>query len=538
METFAADLATMVRTPLTDEHVRLMRRVGTERTLAAGEYAQKAGMVQDAFIYLLEGELEAIDPATGARYGNATLGPGQFFGELNFMTGSASFMSSRALCPSKILTVPRTDMLALMSATPEMSDIVLSVFAARRRGIMESNKGGLTLIGMDQSRDIRRIASFAARNRIPFRTLDDAEGADIAAECKLDTARPAVILGKHQVIDPPTPRAVAEALGLAVAIRKEEVFDVAIVGGGPAGVAAGVYAGAEGLCAVVLEDMAIGGQAGTSSRIENYMGFPTGISGGDLVGRGEVQAIKFGTRFAVPVRARALEQCSERLFHIALDTGDTVSARALIVATGVQYRRLPLDRLDALEGAGVYYAATDVEARWCKNTDVVVVGGGNSAGQAAMFLSRYARHVHVLIRGDGLAASMSDYLSSRLDRDPRITLHTRTEVTALHGDDHLEAVTIRDKNAGQSWELRTNALFIMVGAAPNTGWLGDLAQLDARGFVQTGPEFGGRSTFETSCPGLFAVGDVRAGSVKRVASAVGEGSVVMSEVWAHINDQN
>ncbi|MEO0938735.1 MAG: FAD-dependent oxidoreductase [Pseudomonadota bacterium] len=536
MDTFAADLATMVRTPLTEDHVRLMRRVGTEMTASAGDLVQEAGKPQEVFLYLQEGELEAVDPATGARYGNATLGPGQFFGELSFMTGAASFISSRATCTSRLLTVPRAAMLQLMADTPEMSDIILSVFAARRRRILESNQAGLTLIGLDTNRDIRRIASFAARNRIPFRTLDDAEGADIAATCQIDTARPAVIVGKHQVIDPPTPRAVAEALGLAVALRKEEVFDVAIVGGGPAGVAAGVYAGAEGLCAVVLEDMAIGGQAGTSSRIENYMGFPTGISGGDLVGRGEVQAIKFGTRFAVPVRAQALRQCSEKLFHVEIDSGETVSARALIVATGVQYRRLPLDRLEALEGAGVYYAATDVEARWCKNTDVVVVGGGNSAGQAAMFLSRYARHVHVLIRGDGVAASMSDYLSSRLERDPRITLHTRTEVTALHGDAHLEAVTIRDKQSGMDWRLPTGALFIMVGAAPNTAWLSGLAELDARGFVKTGAEAGGRSTFETSCKGLFAVGDVRAGSVKRVASSVGEGSVVMSAVWAHIND--
>ncbi|MEM8577271.1 MAG: FAD-dependent oxidoreductase, partial [Pseudomonadota bacterium] len=467
---------------------------------------------------------------TGQRYGNATLGPGQFFGELSFMTGAASFMSSRATMPCRVLTVPREQMLQLMADTPEMSDIILTVFAARRRRIVESNQGGLTLIGMDASRDIRRIASFAARNRIPFRTLDDDEGQEVAEVCKIDTARPQVIIGKHQVIDPPTPRAVAEALGLAVALQKEEVFDVAIVGGGPAG----VYAGAEGLCAVVLEDLAIGGQAGTSSRIENYMGFPTGISGGDLVGRGEVQAIKFGTRFAVPTRATELQQCRENLFHISVDSGETVSARALIVATGVQYRRLPLAGLEDLEGAGVYYAATDVEARWCRETEVVVIGGGNSAGQAAMFLSRYAKHVNVLVRGPELAASMSDYLLTRLQNDPSITIHTRTEVTELHGDGALEAVTIRDNAAGESWRLNTTALFIMVGAAPNTGWLSGLCGLDDKGYVRTGVEAGGRSTFETSCHGLFAVGDVRATSVKRVASAVGEGSVVMSAVWAHI----
>ncbi|MEO0388425.1 MAG: FAD-dependent oxidoreductase, partial [Pseudomonadota bacterium] len=303
---------------------------------------------------------------------------------------------------------------------------------------------------------------------------------------------------------------------------------------GPAGVAAAVYAGAEGLCAIVVEDMAIGGQAGTSSRIENYMGFPTGISGGDLVGRGEVQAMKFGTRFAMPVRAAKMHQCSARHFHIELDNGETLSARAVVVATGVQYSRLPLDGLEALEGSGNYYAATETEARWCKDQEVAVIGGGNSAGQAAMFLSRGARHVHVLVRGPSLASSMSDYLLSRLEADPRITIHLRTEVTALHAvDDQLDCITIRDKAMGQDWELRTKALFVMVGAAPNTDWLSGLADLDPRGFVQTGREVGGRTPFETSCPGLFAVGDVRATSVKRVASAVGEGSVVISAVWDH-----
>ncbi|MEO1778587.1 MAG: FAD-dependent oxidoreductase, partial [Pseudomonadota bacterium] len=387
-------------------------------------------------------------------------------------------------------------------------------------------------------RDIRRIASFAARNRIPFAELeiDSDEGDALAAQCSIDRAHPAVIFAKHQVINPPTPRGVARALGLDMVLRKEEVYDVAIVGGGPAGVAAGVYAGAEGLCAVVLEDLAVGGQAGTSSRIENYMGFPTGISGGDLVGRGEVQAMKFGTRFAVPVRARELMQCEKHLFHVRLDTDDWVSARALIVATGVQYRQLPLERLADFEGAGVYYAATDVEARYCKDTDVAIIGGGNSAGQAAMFLARTARHVHVLVRGTSLAASMSDYLLQRLQSHPRVTIHTQTRVTALHGDDRLTGLTIRDSASGQDWELRAPALFVMVGAAPNTQWLSGLVTLDDNGFVLTGRDIGGRSAYETSRHGIFAVGDVRAGSVKRVASAVGEGSVVMSAVWSHIND--
>ncbi|MEM8653101.1 MAG: FAD-dependent oxidoreductase [Pseudomonadota bacterium] len=538
METFAPDLATMVRTPLTDDHVAALHRVGTRMDIKAGEFFQRAGERIETFHYLLSGETEAVNSATGQRYGNATLGPGQFFGELAFLNGGRAFMGGRAVQDTQMLCVGRDDMLKLMADIPEMSDIIITVFAARRRRMLDLSEGGLTLIGGEVDRNVRRIASFASRNRIPFVEveIDSSEGNELANMCSINRAHPAVVFAKHQVIDPPTPRGVAATLGLDLALRKEDVYDVAIVGGGPAGVAAGVYAGAEGLCAVVLEDLAIGGQAGTSSRIENYMGFPTGISGGDLVGRGEVQAMKFGTRFAMPVRATELEQCEKHLFHIKLDNDDWVSAKALIVATGVQYRRLPLERLEELEGSGVYYAATDVEARYCKDTEVAVIGGGNSAGQAAMFLARTARHVHVLVRGETLASSMSDYLLQRLESHPRITIHLCTEVKELHGDDRLDAITIRDRRGGQDWQLNTKALFVMVGAAPNTRWLSDLVELDDKGFVKTGPDVGAASGYETSRPGIFAVGDVRAGSVKRVASAVGEGSVVMSAVWAHIAD--
>lgn len=537
MESFAADLATMVRRPLEPGHVAAMRKVGTVVEYGTGDMVQEPGSATELFHYVLSGELEAVNPVTRLRLGNATLGPGQFFGDLQFLTGGVSLAGARALEPSVLLCVPRAKMLQLMSDTPEMSDIIVTVLAARRRRAMEQSDGGLTLIGVDTDRDIRQVASFAARNRIPYRALeantDDARA--VAARCGVTQGQPAVVFGGTTLVTPPTPEAVAKVLGLDLTIEVDETFDVLIVGGGPAGVAAAVYAGAEGLRALVLEDLAIGGQAGTSSRIENYMGFPTGISGGDLVGRGEVQAMKFGTRFSVPRRVSTLTQCSEKYFHATVQDGRTVSAKALIVATGVQYRKLPLDGLAHLEGAGVYYAATDTEARWCKDSDVAVIGGGNSAGQAAMFLARTSRHVHVLVRREQLSDTMSDYLLQRLQAHPRITIHTRTEVTALHGDDQLTGVTIKDRASGQDWHLNTHALFVMVGAAPNTEWLSGLIALDARGFVRTGREVGGRSQYETSCPGVFAVGDVRAGSVKRVASAVGEGSVVMSAVWDHVN---
>jgi thioredoxin reductase (NADPH) len=311
--------------------------------------------------------------------------------------------------------------------------------------------------------------------------------------------------------------------------------EVLIVGGGPAGVAAAVYAGAEGLNALVVEDLAIGGQAGTSSRIENYMGFPTGISGADLVWRGEVQAMKFGTRFAVPLRATGIERRAEGGFCVSFDDGQSVCAGAVVVATGVEYRRLPLPRLEDFEGNGVYYAATETEARYCRGGPAVVIGGGNSAGQAAMHLSRSASHVHVVVRGRTLGATMSSYLMQRLEADPAITIHYQSEVTALAGSERLEAVTLTRRDDGTQQIIPCRGLFIMIGAAPNTAWLGGLVQLDEKSFICTGPDCGrDHSPYATSCTGIFAVGDVRAASVKRVASAVGEGSVVISQVYAHV----
>jgi thioredoxin reductase (NADPH) len=537
MESLAADLATLIRTPLHPSHVAAMRAVGVERRYEPGQLLQEMGEPAATFHYILDGEVEAIDPRNGGRYGNATLGPTQFFGEISFIAGGRAMLGARAVQPSTVLEVPREAMLRLMAHIPEMSDIIITVLAARRRRMLESRQASLTLIGAEESREIRHIAAFAARNRIPYQSLSLGEAAAeaLAHTCALDTNKPAVIFGQSEVLDDPTPRSVARRLGIDIELPPDHVFDTLIVGGGPAGVAAAVYAGSEGLKALVIEDLTIGGQAGTSSRIENYMGFPTGISGADLVWRGEVQAMKFGTRFAVPRRATAIARREDGVFQVDLDDGCVVCARSVVVATGVQYRRMPLDRLEHFEGAGIYYAATEVEARYCSGSEVVVIGGGNSAGQAAMHLSRTADHVHVLVRGPSLAASMSDYLLSRLQNDPAITIHHETEMTALHGGDRLEAVTIQNRSTGAEMTIRTAAVFVMVGAAPNTAWLSGLVALDDKGFVLTGPEAGAASSYETSVPGIFAVGDVRSGSVKRVASAVGEGSVVISRVWSYVN---
>jgi thioredoxin reductase (NADPH) len=538
METIGADLRQMQRIPLAAAHVDALRAVGKVATYPAGTFLARPGERVERFVYVEEGEIEAVNAYTNERHFPSTLGPTQFMGEISFLYGGAWSLPMRAVQDTRVIEVPREAMLTLMAQIPEMSDIIISVFSARRRRQLDDHDGVLRLIGEDEDRNVRRIAEFASRNRIPYSSLalGSPEAEATALNCSLDPAVPAVIFGRNVVLSDPTPEKVARVLGLNLDFRDDEIFDVLIVGGGPAGVAAGVYAGAEGLCALIVEDIAIGGQAGTSSRIENYMGFPTGISGADLLWRGSIQAMKFGTRFAMPRRVVFLERLGDGSFCVTFDNEQRVRGKAVVVATGVQYRRLPLDRLADFEGAGIYYAATEIEARYCKGTEAVIIGGGNSAGQAAMFLSRSASCVRVLVRGESLAASMSSYLSSRLAADPGITIEYNAEVSALKGADHLEALTIRNTKTGASRVIDTRALFIMVGAAPNTEWLSGLVKLDKNGFVITGfGEGAAASPFATSMPGVFAVGDVRAGSVKRVASSVGEGSVVISKVWEFVN---
>jgi thioredoxin reductase (NADPH) len=541
METIGNDLRQMQRTPLAASHVEALRAAGKVVTYPAGVFLARPGEPIVRFIYLEEGEVEIVNPYTDERHLPSTLGPTQFMGEIAFLYGGAWSMAMRTARETRVIEVPREAVLTLMSRIPEMSDIIITVFSARRRRQIEDRDSSLQLIGEEQDLDVRRIGAFASRNRIPYRSLalGSPEARAIAANCSIVPDRPTVVFGVGVVVTDPTPAKVAQLLGLNLDFRDNEAFDVLIVGSGPAGVAAAVYAGSEGLRALIVEDTAIGGQAGTSSRIENYMGFPTGISGADLVWRGEVQAMKFGTRFAMPRRVVQLERLEDESFCATFDTGQRVRATAVVVATGVQYRRLPIARLEEFEGSGVYYAATEIEARYCKGTDAVVIGGGNSAGQAAMFLSRTARCVRLIVRGASLAASMSRYLTSRLEADPNVTIEFDAEVTALHGTHQLEAVTVRNAAANTTRLVDTSALFIMVGALPNTEWLSGLVNLDAKGFVITGAGVAtAASPFATSRPRIFAVGDVRAGSVKRVASAVGEGSVVISSVWEYVHQSD
>ena len=534
MEALGENLETMPRVPLADHHVAALHRLGRIRTYAEGEVVVEAGDPMDSFVYVLEGEIEVVDPRSRNRLMESSIGPTQFMGEIAFLNAGANILPMRAAKPTRTLEVPRQAMLDLMARVPELSDHVIGVFSARRRRQFELKNSAVKLIGADRDAAVQKVEQFLSRNRIPFESLDlDGSDSETLAACNLTGHRPSVILGQDRVLDDPTPRKVAQYLHLDLDVCRETLYDLLIVGGGPAGVAASVYAGSEGLCALTIEDTAIGGQAGTSSRIENYMGFPTGISGADLVYRGQIQAMKFGTRFAMPRSVERLTRRSDGTFCAQLDDGDEVCAKAVLVATGVQYRRLPLDRLEAFEGAGIFYAATDMEARFCHNTEAVVVGGGNSAGQAAMYISRTATCVHVVVRGDSLAASMSNYLTQRLEADPAIQIHYDTEITDLHGEDHLEGVTFTTPQGDRV--IDTRALFVMIGAAPNTGWLSGLVETDDRGFVKTGAQVGRETPYETATDGVFAVGDVRSGSVKRVASAVGEGSVVVSRIWSYLD---
>ena len=567
MEQLAGDLAHTPRTALEPEHVEAIRELATVRRVPAGEMILDAGAPITEFLYIEDGESELVDPRTGKRVGDATAGPGQYIGEISFLNGGTWTAPARAVRDTTLLAVPREDMLELMARVPELSDIVVWTFAARRRRMLEMGSTALTLVGADEDRDLRRLESFAARNRLPVAKLElgSPEAEAFLRTIGAPAGEPVAAFGAG-ILSDPSPRAVARLLGMDLSLDGEDAFDTVIVGGGPAGIAAAVYAGAEGLSALVIENEVIGGQAGSSSRIENYTGFPTGISGGDLAWRGQVQAMRLGTRFVMPRSVEAVEaiavdgpadasplagaseaedgagahgadadRARDNDWCLTLDDGERVRARSVVIATGVQYRRLPIDRLADFEGAGVYYAATDIEARFCRRREVIVVGGGNSAGQAAMFLSRAASHVHVLVRNEGLGETMSSYLSSRLEADPSISIHPFTEVAELHGEGTLDGVTVRDNASGETRRLDVGGLFIMIGAAPNTGWLEGTVALNDKGFVPTGNAVGASSPYGTSAPGIYAVGDVRLGSVKRVASGVGEGSVVISHVWQHVN---
>ncbi len=507
--------------------------VGHRTTFEKGHCFFDVGDENSKFIFIEEGEVDVLDRLDDHIVGR--VGADSFVGELGLLLGQKTFLAAEAHSAGRAMIIPREELLELIQTVPEVADCIVGAFAARRKMLIDKGEGGLTIVGSDDDPVTVRLLEFTGRNGIPCRFIDRTDEErirDLVETCDLPTEGTAVITARGKILVDPDPCELASRLGLDLGVSADHLFDVAIVGAGPGGLAAAVYAASEGLQTVIIEDTAIGGQAGTSSRIENYLGFPGGISGGDLAFRAQVQAIKFGAAIAAPRRATRLDKDGDN-WCLHLENEESISARAVILACGVQWRKLDLDRRAEFEGRGIYYAATELEARFCRKTNAVIVGGGNSAGQAAMFMSRYSSCTYVVIRGEGLADTMSSYLSDRIHSDARIQLITHTEVDALRGDDHLEEVVLRNNETGDTQTLKCRALFSMIGAEPNTHWLRGAIELDDHGFIKTGYEVQAHG-MTTSAPGVFAVGDVRAQSVKRVASAVGEGSVVVSTVHAYL----
>ena len=520
---------------LTEEQIALLRPFGEVRRTNIGDVLFEVGDRGYCLVVILSGQTAIIDRSEGSDRLITTGGPGQFHGELGLLTGQTVFTACVVQEPGEVLLIPPARVQEVIETFPVLSDLFVTAFSARRTILMRSAAATLTLIGRERSPNLLRLEEFVHRNRIPHRWLDPDDPLAVQLLQRLGATGHAdvwVIVRGQKAMADPSNLYLAKALGLELAIYQEAPADLVVVGTGPAGLAAAVFAASEGLSTFAVDDIAIGGQAGTSSRIENYLGFPTGISGGELAFRGEVQALKFGARVTVPRRATALYREDDH-YVVRLDDKSDLRGRSVVIATGARYRRLGLPGQETFEGTGIYYAATELEARLCRNSDVVVVGGGNSAGQAAMFLAGTARRVHLVYRGPDLGHSMSRYLITRLEFAPNVRIHTESEVRELHGSEQLEAVTIAN-SAGQSETIAIRGLFVMIGADPCTDWLRGTIDLDEQGFVVTGLALGNgksaTSIFETSLPGVFAVGDVRGGSVKRVASAVGEGSVVIASV--------
>lgn len=527
---------------LTVDQIERMKEFGRTETLRAGDTLFSRGDRTVDFFVVLEGSIEILD-GDGAKMGDVFTvhEKHQFTGEIDLFNDRQILVSGRMGEAGEVLRVNRPSFQRLMTSLPDIAEIIMRAFILRRMGLMEHEQGAATLVGRKGSGALLEAERFLRRNGYPVRLLtieDDGEAArTVLGQCgAVENQLPVIIDKDNRYIANPDRLSLARFLGLAVEFDENEIYDTVIVGGGPAGLASAVYSASEGLKTLVLEGLAPGGQAATSSKIENYLGFPTGVSGQALAGRAQIQAQKFGATLGVPYVAKRL-CCKQRPYRIFLESGDFIAARTVVISSGARYRALGIDGIEQYEGQNVHYAATAIEARLCGDTNVIVVGGGNSAGQAAVFLSQHADHVHMLVRGDGLAASMSDYLVGRIDASPKITLHTNTELSEVEGDTVLKRACLKNRRNGEIEWTDVSHVFVMIGAEPNTDWLDGCLALDEKGFVLTGKQAEAcgecdRAPFpyESSVRGIFAVGDVRADSVKRVASAVGEGSVSVSDI--------
>jgi Thioredoxin reductase len=528
---------------LTPVQISRIEPHGRIRSILPGEVLIEQGDTSVPFFVVITGEIEIVRPFGTQETLVTVHSDGQFTGEVNMLSGRRSLVRARVTKPGKVIELDHQQMLSLVQTDVELSGIFMRAFILRRVELIAAGVGDIVLVGSAYSADTLRIKEFLMRNGHPYSYIDLERDLDV--QNLLDTFQvsaseiPVLICRGQIVLRTPSNQEIADCLGFNESIDQTHVRDLIIIGAGPSGLAAAVYGASEGLDVLMLETSSPGGQAGSSSSIENYLGFPTGISGQELAGRAYTQAQKFGARMLVAKASQLV--CDGRPYVIELENGARISTRTVMIATGVQYRKLPLENLSRFEGAGVYYGATFVEAQLCGGEEVVVVGGGNSAGQAAVFLAQNAKRVHMLVRSSGLTASMSRYLIRRIENTPTIILRPRTEIVTLEGGAHLESVHWRNNQSGETEKHEISHVFIMTGAEPNTHWLNGCIILDDKGFIKTGSDLLSDNLsasawplmrqpylLETSLPGVFAVGDVRSGSVKRVASAVGEGSIAIS----------
>ncbi len=525
-----------------------MAAFGSERAVAAGDLLFEAGEASFDLFVVLEGEVEIVRSEGVEEVIVTAFGPGNFIGELGLLTGQRRFLTCRVSRAGRVLTIEQAEFRRLMSVRPALADVIFGTLVARRE-TLRSGEGAqaIRIIGSRYSSEAMSLRTFAEHSRLAHEWIDleDAEDVDaLLTSMGVRAMDTPVVVTPTGILRRATAATLAESLGLTFQPKPGYIFDLVVVGSGPAGLAAAVYGASEGLSTVCLDAVAVGGQAGASSRIENYAGFPNGISGGDLTGRAAVQALRLGARLNSPCEVVGLR--SEGSFHvITLRDGSEIPTRAAIVASGARYRRLDVEDLERFEGAGVYYAATDLEARVCDGAPVLVIGGGNSAGQAAIYLAQSNCAVTIAIRRDDLTQSMSHYLIERIEADPKITLQTRVEVQGLAGDGRLEHATLVHTATGERSTVSCAGLFCFIGALPATAWLDGSVLLDRDGFILTDRQLpesvsagaSGPLPFETSTPGVFAAGDVRRGSMKRVAAAVGEGSSAVRSVHERLATQ-
>jgi len=529
---------------LTPEQQARVLAHGRARKVASAERLVELNQQPTKIFVVVQGKLELFRVSNENEEVIAVCAPGMFTGELNMLSGRRALVNIRAAEAGELIEIDREALRTLVQTDSELSDIFLRAFILRRVELIARDIGDVVLIGSNHSLDTFRIKDFLTRNYQPYSYIDlerDADVQDLLDRFHLKiTDLPVLICRRSTVLRNPTNKDIVDCLGFNESIDRTQVRDMIVVGAGPAGLAAAVYGASEGLDVLVIESTAPGGQAGASSKIENYLGFPTGISGRELAGNAYTQAQKFGAQLLIARKAKGLA-CDRRPYALKLEGEDKIPARTVVIATGAQYRKLQLENLSKFEGAGVYYSATHLESQMCGDEDVVVVGAGNSAGQAAVFMAQTAQHVYMLVRAESPAQTMSRYLIRRIEESANIELVTNTEVISLAGNDHLETVEWRNRTTGDITRHSITALFSMIGAVPNSEWLEGCVASDDDGFIKTGsdlsPEDLARASWplrrapyllETSLPGVFAVGDVRAGNVKRVASAVGEGSIAVS----------